>query len=468
MTLIETIEVGNGGATSINFTSVPQSYTDLVLIISAREKNISDVRQPIFLTFNNNTSGYSDRILLGDGSVSSTTSNSYGAGSFVMAGYATSVTASANTFASTRVYIPGYTSSKQKTFSTDSVTENNSSFSIQSIQAQIWANTSAITSIQLTTYTAFSQYTTASIYGIAPQTLNNKPKATGGTINYSNGYWYHTFIGSGSFSPINGQLRCEVLVVAGGAGGSGTAAGAGGAGGVIKYDLNINSTHAVLVGAGGPNTHSAYNQGINSMLIGPDTAELAPAYGGGAGGYRASGYFNGASGGSGGGGASAAGTYGSGGSGVSGQGNSGGSGAGSGYAGGAGGGAGGTGGNADGTNGGTGGIGTSLYSAWGLATSTGHNVSGTVYYAGGGGGGGNGYASSSPSGAGSGPGGYGGGGAGGNGTSYSNAGTVLDGKPGTANTGGGGGGGAQEQGAGRDGIGGAGGSGIVIIRYSAD
>jgi hypothetical protein len=470
MTLLQRVEVGAGGAASIDFTSIPQTYTDLQLVVSGRINDTvgGDTRAVYYVRFNSSTSSYSGKLLYGTGSGVGSQSNATN-GIELRTSIANNTS---NTFGSESIYIPNYAGSTYKSVSAEGVQENNATAGFQNVVAGLWSNTAAITSISLVPDLTFTwlQYSTASLYGIAPQTLRNKVKATGGTINYSNGYWYHTFTGSSSFSPISSPLQCEVLTVAGGAGGSGSAAAAGGAGGVLKHNLTINSQHAVLVGAGGPNTLSSYNTGGNSMLIGSDAATLTPAYGGGGGGYRTSGYLNGQSGGSGGGGSGNGGSgYGSGGSGTSGQGNSGGLGPSSySYASGGGGGAGAAGGNSDGTNGGSGGVGTSAYSSWGLATSTGHNVSGTVYYAGGGGGGGTGYASSSPSGAGSGPGGYGGGGAGGNGTSYSNAGTVLDGVPGTANTGGGGGGGAQEQGAGRDGMGGAGGSGIVIIRYLAD
>lgn len=166
MTLISTVTVGSGGAASISLSSIPSTFSDLVLLLSAREKNISDFRQPIFLTFNSNTSGYSDKIILGNGASVSSTSNSYGAGSFFMEGYANGLSSTSNTFASITSYIPNYAGSSNKSVSTDSVTENNSTSALQGIQTQLWSNTAAITSIQLTTYTEFAQYTTASIYGI--------------------------------------------------------------------------------------------------------------------------------------------------------------------------------------------------------------------------------------------------------------------------------------------------------------
>ena len=99
-------------------------------------------------------------------------------------------------------------------------------------------------------------------------------------------------------------------------------------------------------------------------------------------------------------------------------------------------------------NAGNGGVGTSTYSSWGLATSTGQNVSGTVYFAGGGGGGSYPYN-------GEGSGGTGGYGGGANG--YTGFG---GGSNGSSNTGGGAGG------AGEGAFTSNGGSGVVIIRYA--
>lgn len=165
--LLSTVTVGAGGAASIAFSNIPQSFTDLVLFISPRERDIADVRQPIFMTFNSNTSGYSDQITYTDSNGTLVfTTNSYGAGTFVMNGYTTGTTSTANTFSSIQTYIPNYTGSGFKVFSTETVNENNGASAMLAVQSQYWNNTAAITSIQLTTYTAFAQNSTASLYGI--------------------------------------------------------------------------------------------------------------------------------------------------------------------------------------------------------------------------------------------------------------------------------------------------------------
>jgi hypothetical protein len=100
-----------------------------------------------------------------------------------------------------------------------------------------------------------------------------------------------------------------------------------------------------------------------------------------------------------------------------------------------------------------GGDGTSAYSAWGAATSTGENVSGTYYYAGGGGG-----ASENNVSAGINEGGLGGGGNGSNSYSSTHATAAV------ANTGSGGGAGQYYGGTQSNPSAGA--DGIVIVRYA--
>lgn len=359
---IQTITVGSGGVLSINFLNIPQSYTDLFLVISSRESNISDFRQPIFLKFNDNSSGYSDRILLADSnSGGQSTLNSYGAGSFVMNGYINGATSTASTFSSTETYIPNYTGAANKYFSTDSVTENNSTSTMRSFQSQLWANSSPILSILLTTFERFAEHSTASLYGIRRGSDRvTLPAAIGGAVTTSGGYTIHTFNSSGTFTTFR-QLECETLVIAGGGSGSGATGtyavgGGGGAGGYLSQNFSSQAgfNYPVLVGAGGTGAFAQTGTSGSDSVF----AQIATV-GGGAGALFSLNDGNGINGGSGG-GASNAGSK-LGGSGVLGQGFAGGSGSnyGSSSSGGGGGGAGSVGGNASGATPGSGGSGLS-------------------------------------------------------------------------------------------------------------
>lgn len=303
------------------------------------------------------------------------------------------------------------------------------------------------------------------------------PRATGGTMvdTEINGrpYRLHYFTETGTDTlSVTAGGEVEYLIVAGGGSGGTTYAdggyndggGGGGAGGFLAGFAGVaTGNYSIIVGNGGQpgNNDNRGTNGENSSAFG------LTAIGGGAGGSSSfedtstGEKYTGANGGSGGGG-SGGWTYPdgdkpAGGSGVLGQGNSGGTGGGQNDSAtqqraGGGGGAGSPGQDA-GFNSGNGGSGI-------LSSITGENK----FYAGGGGGG------NARRPGGRGLGGIGGGGAGGG--SFGDADSTIekDGYPGQRNTGGGGGGGASGNDAGDldEQLGGAGGSGIVIIRYPRD
>jgi hypothetical protein len=127
------------------FTSIPGTFTDLCLKISAR--STANGGQNCNLTFNSNTSGYSDKILGGNGTTASsfTSNNTSRGGSIVIPG----ADFTASTFGNGEIYIPNYAGSAYKSFSNDSVTENNTTLSYAQLEATLWSNTAAITSIKI-------------------------------------------------------------------------------------------------------------------------------------------------------------------------------------------------------------------------------------------------------------------------------------------------------------------------------
>jgi hypothetical protein len=168
MTLIASSTVGAGGASTIDFSSIPQTYTDLVLKVSARS-SYANPWVSIGLKFNGASAGaaFTWREIDGSGTavVSGNGNGDIYAGDFVGS------TATANTFSNVDIYIPNYTSSNYKSVSTDSVTENNSSTSVQLLSAGLWSSTAAITSLSMRLYSGvsgtISQYSTAYLYGIS-------------------------------------------------------------------------------------------------------------------------------------------------------------------------------------------------------------------------------------------------------------------------------------------------------------
>jgi hypothetical protein len=168
-TLISSVTVGSGGASTIDFTSIPSTYTDLLVKVSARQTLAP--ADSLGVKLNGATTGNSSRWLTGNGTgVSSGTD----ASSVVVVSYAgvpgTNMTA--NTFSNIEFYIPNYAGSTQKSISSDSVGESNSASTFAanaSILAGLQTSTSAVTSLTITNYSGgnFVQYSTAYLYGIS-------------------------------------------------------------------------------------------------------------------------------------------------------------------------------------------------------------------------------------------------------------------------------------------------------------
>jgi hypothetical protein len=163
MTLISAVTVGSGGASSIDFTSIPGTYTDLLLKVSGRA-TINETGFSLQFNGNTSTSNYSYRTLKGSGAAASSSSEtSLG----YIGGRIDPSTYTANIFNNYELYVPNYAGSAQKCVSVDSVNENNSNAADSMIVAGLWNQTSAITSIKLYVVAgSLAQYSTAYLYGI--------------------------------------------------------------------------------------------------------------------------------------------------------------------------------------------------------------------------------------------------------------------------------------------------------------
>jgi hypothetical protein len=158
-TLIQTITVGSGGAANIEFTSIPATYTDLKLVFSARSVEAYNYAA-YQIKFNGSATGFTARELYGssNSAASTTRTNTF----YSMDG----ATATANTFSNTEIYIPNYASANNKSFSLDGVSEDNTVVCFLALDAGLWSNTAAITSISIVPVTTVTQYSSASLYGI--------------------------------------------------------------------------------------------------------------------------------------------------------------------------------------------------------------------------------------------------------------------------------------------------------------
>jgi hypothetical protein len=161
--LIEAKTLGTTTA-SVTFSSIPATYTDLKVVISARG-DFSGLGSSYKLSFNGSSSNFSIRALegAGSGTPSSFTGTQY-------VGSAVGSTATASTFNNGEIYIPNYTSTTNaKSFSVDAVSENNATEAYADLIAGLWnpGTQAAIYSIGLTpTSGNFVQYSTFYLYGI--------------------------------------------------------------------------------------------------------------------------------------------------------------------------------------------------------------------------------------------------------------------------------------------------------------
>ena len=155
--------VGSGGAASIDFTSIPSTYTDLVVVYSIRVNSTNDL---LLMSFNSTTTGYSNRWVYGNGSAVSSGNNS---GFERLVAWVDTTDNTASTFGNAQTYIPNYAGGAYKSYSTDFVSENNATGAEAGFVASLWSNTAAITSIKIE-HTAGSnilQYSTAYLYGVS-------------------------------------------------------------------------------------------------------------------------------------------------------------------------------------------------------------------------------------------------------------------------------------------------------------
>ena len=128
---------------SYTFTSIPSTFTDLVLKASIRNSS-ADTEKAIELRFNGSTSNYTTRTLYGTGSTAISFSTIYS-----YAGASVGNNATSNTFNNVEIYIPNYAGSTNKSFSVDNVCENNTTGAVAALVAGLWSDTSAITSIAI-------------------------------------------------------------------------------------------------------------------------------------------------------------------------------------------------------------------------------------------------------------------------------------------------------------------------------
>lgn len=152
--LVETIEVGSGGASSISFTNIPQTGKDIVVLVSMRTLATGS-----YLSVNGSgtTSGAFWNIQ-GSGSTASADKQ---AANFIIAN---DDSETANTFGVAKAEIYDYTATGLgKHVCVFGVGEDSNTTAYQRIANGEYSTTSAITSVTLD-FATFEQYSSASLY----------------------------------------------------------------------------------------------------------------------------------------------------------------------------------------------------------------------------------------------------------------------------------------------------------------
>lgn len=157
----------SSGQSAITLSSIPQEYTDLVLVFSLRSNNASYAFDDIGLRINNDsTSNYQNCFFRNrEGGVGTFR----GTGTSATIFGAPSAGAVGNAFGNGMAYIPNYASSGPKTISTEGYSENTSSTGIQNGYAAVtWNGTDPVTSLTIVSLNGwdFVINSSVSLYGI--------------------------------------------------------------------------------------------------------------------------------------------------------------------------------------------------------------------------------------------------------------------------------------------------------------
>jgi len=149
-----------GTQSTVSFSSIPATYTDLKLVASTRDSDTTANNGLFTITLNGSTTYTSSKNLSGNGA-----SANSGTGDLFVGGGDTAGN-TANTFSNTEIYFPNYLSTNQKSISADAVSEQNGTTAYMALTAQLFNLTSAITSISIAGRSGFLTNSSFYLYGI--------------------------------------------------------------------------------------------------------------------------------------------------------------------------------------------------------------------------------------------------------------------------------------------------------------
>jgi len=174
---IFTQTVGSGGG-NVVFNNIPQGFTDLKIVVSGRGLD-STVTNQMYMQVGglSGFNSYASIRLYGNGSGVYSDQAYSSSGDFYYAGQINEANSTANSFSIATIKIANYTSSNFKQIVSDIVAEQNAAFSVQTLGAGLIRTTAPITQLTIGTFGTFAQYTTITLYGVAPQYSTTSPVA---------------------------------------------------------------------------------------------------------------------------------------------------------------------------------------------------------------------------------------------------------------------------------------------------
>jgi hypothetical protein len=155
---IATVSVGGGGAATVEFTSIPATYTHLQLRYIAQKTSNGSM----YIRFNGDSgSNYTNHSLQGNGTTASVDANTGANGTDIGA------SDSSGNFAASVIDILDYTSTNKYTTIRQLFGRDYNGSGVVWLKSGLWLNTAAITSITLVPdSTNVVQYSHFALYGI--------------------------------------------------------------------------------------------------------------------------------------------------------------------------------------------------------------------------------------------------------------------------------------------------------------
>jgi hypothetical protein len=183
---LQSASVEAGGSTEITFNNIPQTYTDLKIVVSSR-RSAGNVWGTYVLTLNSNSNSiYSWRELKGDGASGSAVESLNTTSIKVSEGVGSG--SGANIFDNTEIDILSYASNvNYKQINSHGAGENNATTAYQGLWVGRWLSYDPVTSVTIKSGSeTFVQHTSITLYGIFNADVSSAPATpTIGTASQS-------------------------------------------------------------------------------------------------------------------------------------------------------------------------------------------------------------------------------------------------------------------------------------------